>query len=94
MIIIITIIITIIIIIANNFFFIIIIIIITLHLLQLATQLAWTKSCSSLLKILDEPAEESGIKIPDLMDDAGLLEWAGVTIGKAEVRVYFIIICN
>ena len=55
-------------------------------LIQLATQLAWTKSCSSLLKILDEPAEESGIKIPDLMDDAGLLEWAGVTTGKAEVR--------
>jgi hypothetical protein len=30
--------------------------------------------------------EDSSVKFPDLMEEACLLDWAGVTIGKAEVR--------
>ena len=55
-------------------------------------QLEWSKKCSALLRIPDEVPEESQVKFPDLMEEAGLLEWAGINMGKAEVCfvVYFI----
>ena len=60
--------------------------------LQISVQLEWSKKCSALLRIPDEVPEESQVKFPDLMEEAGLLEWAGINIGKAEVCfvVYFI----
>lgn len=60
-----------------------------LLLIQISVQLEWTKKCSTLLKILDEVPEESQVKFPDLMEEAGLLEWAGINIGKAEVDITF-----
>ena len=56
-------------------------------------QLEWSKKCSALLKILDEVPEESQVKFPDLMEEAGLLEWAGINIGKAEVCLVVSFVC-
>jgi radial spoke head protein 4/6 len=37
----------------------------------------------------EEPPEDTGVKIPDLLDDARLLEWAGVSVGRYEAhRLY------
>lgn len=56
---------------------------------QLEKQLNWTNNCAKLLKIPDEPPEDSGVKFPDLMDESTLLEWAGVSLGKGETyRLY------
>ncbi len=38
---------------------------------------AWTAKCATLLKVPDEAPEDSGVKYPDILDDANLLEWAG-----------------
>lgn len=51
-------------------------------------QLGWAKACSTLLKIPDEPTE-ANVKFPDLMDEANLMEWAGISFGRAETyRLY------
>lgn len=50
----------------------------------------WTKKCSSLLKVPDEPPEDNGVKIPDLLDDANLYEWAGISLGRGEVYRLFL----
>lgn len=56
---------------------------------QLEKQLNWTNNCSKMLKIPDEPPEDNGVKFPDLMEEASLLEWAGVSLGRGEVyRLY------
>lgn len=56
---------------------------------QLSMQLEWTKKCASLLKVPDEPPEDSGVKVQDLMDEMNLLEWSGVSFGKGEIyRLY------
>lgn len=51
---------------------------------EIASKLEWSKNCSSLLKVPDEPAEDSAVKFPDLMDEANLFEWAGFSLGRAE----------
>jgi len=51
---------------------------------EVAAKLDWAKKCSALLKVPDEPLDESAVKFPDLMDDANLLEWAGISFGKSE----------
>lgn len=57
--------------------------------LQLEKMLSWAKKCSALLKNPEEPPEEPGVKCPDLLDDANLYEWAGVSFGKGELyRLY------
>ena len=49
----------------------------------------WSKNCATLLKVPDEPPEESAVRFPDLMDEATLLEWAGCSIGRTEThRLY------
>lgn len=49
----------------------------------------WSKNCATLLKVPDEPPEESAVRFPDLMDEATLLEWAGCSIGRSEAhRLY------
>lgn len=55
---------------------------------EIAKQLMWSKNCSALLKRPDEPPELN-VKFPDLMDEAGLLEWAGVSLGRTDTyRLY------
>lgn len=49
----------------------------------------WAKNNTTLLKVPDEPPEDSGVKIPDLLDDANLYEWGGVSMGRADTyRLY------
>lgn len=56
---------------------------------ELAQQISWATNCAKLLKIPEEPPGESAVKFPDLMDEASLLEWAGISIGKGDVyRLY------
>lgn len=51
-------------------------------------QLGWAKASGALLKRPDEPPEQN-VKFPDLMDEANLLEWAGVSFGRTETyRLY------
>jgi len=51
---------------------------------EIALKLEWAKKCSDLLKVPDEPTEGGDVKAPDLMDEANLLEWAGISLGKSE----------
>lgn len=51
-------------------------------------QLKWAKTSTELLKVPEEPVDPP-VKVPDLVDEANLLEWAGVSFGKGEVyRLY------
>lgn len=50
----------------------------------------WSLNCAKLLKVPDEPPEEASVKVPDLMDEANLLEWAGVSIGRSETHRLFL----
>jgi len=55
---------------------------------EVTKQLAWAKACSGLLKIPDEPPE-TNVKFPDLMDEANLMEWAGISFGRSDTyRLY------
>lgn len=59
---------------------------------ETAKKIAWTNSSVSLLKVPEAPVEGGGCTYPDLMDEAALLEWAGVSFGKAETyRLYLAI---
>lgn len=56
---------------------------------ETAKQIAWTKASASLLKVPEAPVEGNGCRYPDLMDEAALLEWAGISFGKGETyRLY------
>mmetsp|Transcript_26581 Transcript_26581/g.58866 ORF Transcript_26581/g.58866 Transcript_26581/m.58866 type:complete len:434 (+) Transcript_26581:82-1383(+) len=56
---------------------------------EVAKMVSWANACATLLKNPEEPPEESGVKYPDLLDDANLYEWAGVSFGKGELyRLY------
>jgi len=56
---------------------------------ELEKQLTWTSKCSNLLKVPEEPPEDTGVRFPDLLDEANLFEWAGVSFGKGELyRLY------
>jgi len=57
---------------------------------ELAQMQAWTAKCASLLKVPDEPPEDSGVKYPDILDDANLLEWAGFSLGKSELYRFYL----
>lgn len=55
---------------------------------EVEKQLAWAKSCSTLLKRPDEPPEQN-VAFPDLMSDANLFEWAGISFGRSDTyRLY------
>ena len=58
--------------------------------LQYAKKFGWSSKCQSLLKVPDEPPEDTGVKLPDLLDEANLLEWAGVSIGRYESHRLFL----
>jgi len=56
---------------------------------ELAKQENWTKKCSALFKVPEEPPEDSGVKYPDLIDESNLTEWAGISLGKGDTyRLY------
>ena len=41
------------------------------------------------MKVPEAPVEGNGTKFPDLMDEAALLEWAGISLGKGDTyRLY------
>jgi len=58
--------------------------------LQYAKKFSWSKKCAALLKVPDEPPEDTGVKLPDLLDEANLLEWAGVSVGRYEAHRLFL----
>lgn len=59
---------------------------------EIAKQSNWTKKCAGLLTVPAEPAESQGVKFPDLMDEAYLFEWAGISLGKGDIyRLYLAI---
>lgn len=58
--------------------------------LQLEKQLTWTKNSAALLKVPEEPPEDGGVKIPDILEDANLLEWAGVSFSKGDIYRIFL----
>jgi radial spoke head protein 4/6 len=51
---------------------------------ELAQKTQWAATCATLLKVPDEPPEDSGVKFPDLMDEGNLTEWAGLSLGRSE----------
>lgn len=51
-------------------------------------KIQWANKCATLLTIPEEPID-APVSTPDLLDEANLLEWAGVSFGKGEVyRLY------
>lgn len=51
-------------------------------------QLTWSRANGELLKRPDEPPEEN-VKFPDILEEAALLEWAGISFGRSEAyRLY------
>jgi radial spoke head protein 4A len=55
---------------------------------EVEKQLNWAKSCSALLKRPDEPPEQN-VAFPDLMSEASLFEWAGISFGRSDTyRLY------
>lgn len=58
---------------------------------QTEQQTLWTSKCEDLLKVPEEPADESGVKFPVLFpDDKEALELAGVSYGKGETYRLFL----
>lgn len=56
---------------------------------ELKGQLSYLTNATALTKLPEAPAENQGCRYPDLMDEAAVLEWAGVSLGKTEVyRLY------
>jgi radial spoke head protein 4A len=55
---------------------------------EVQKQLDWAKASATLLKRPDEPPEMN-VKFPDLMDEAAIWEWAGISFGRREsYRLY------
>jgi radial spoke head protein 4A len=51
---------------------------------EVAKKAGYASACSGLLKVPDEPVEDSAVKFPDLVDEANLIEWAGLSLGRSE----------
>lgn len=55
---------------------------------EINKQLTWSKANGVLLKRPDEAPEEN-VKFPDILEEAPLLEWAGISFGRTEAyRLY------
>lgn len=53
-----------------------------------ASQLHWAQTCKKLFVIPDEPPEAGPI-VPDMLDEANMWDWAGVSFGRLETyRLY------
>lgn len=47
------------------------------------------QACASLLKVPDEPPEDTGVKFPNLVEDSNLFEWAGISLSNGDLfRLY------
>lgn len=58
-------------------------------MIQAANKIAYKDASVALMKPLEAPAENQGCLYPDLVDEASILEWAGVSLGRAEIyRLY------
>lgn len=53
-----------------------------------AEQLKWASSSQALFAVPDEPPE-GGPVVPDMLDEANMWEWGGVSFGRLETyRLY------
>lgn len=53
-----------------------------------AAQLGWAQSSQALFAVPDEPPE-GGAAVPDMLDEANMWEWGGVSFGRLETyRLY------
>ena len=53
-----------------------------------AAQLKWAQSSQALFAVPDEPPEGGAI-VPDMLDEANMWEWGGVSFGRLETyRLY------
>lgn len=43
-----------------------------------------------MFKAPDEPPEDNGVRIPELLEDAALYEWAGINFGRTETYRLFL----
>lgn len=48
-------------------------------------QKEWMEKSAAQLKVPDEAPEDTGLKLPDLLDDNALYEWAGVSFGRSDL---------
>ena len=54
----------------------------------MASQLKWAQSSQALFAVPDEPPE-GGAAVPDMLDEANMWEWGGVSFGRLETyRLY------
>lgn len=53
-----------------------------------AAQLGWAQRSQALFAVPDEPPE-GGAVVPDMLDEANMWEWGGVSFGRGETyRLY------
>jgi radial spoke head protein 4A len=52
---------------------------------QLNAQKTWMDRNAAMLKVPDEPPEDPSVKLQDLLEDAPLFEWGGVSVGRSEL---------
>ena len=56
--------------------------------IAMAKQLKWAQSSQALFAVPDEPPE-GGAVVPDMLDEANMWEWGGVSFGRLETyRLY------
>ncbi|CAM9551513.1 unnamed protein product [Laminaria digitata] len=56
--------------------------------IAMASQLKWAQSSQALFAVPDEPPE-GGAVVPDMLDEANMWEWGGVSFGRLETyRLY------
>lgn len=54
----------------------------------MASQLKWAQTSQALFVVPDEPPE-GGAVVPDMLDEANMWEWGGVSFGRLETyRLY------
>ena len=54
-----------------------------------ASQLKWAQSSQALFTVPDEPPE-GGAVVPDMLDEANMWEWGGVSFGRLETYRLFL----
>lgn len=53
-----------------------------------ADQLRWARTCQALFVVPDEPPEGTPV-VPDVLNEANLWEWGGISFGQLETyRLY------
>lgn len=53
-----------------------------------SSKIQWAQTCQKLFSVPDEPPE-GGPVVPDMLDEANMWEWGGVSFGRRETyRLY------